>query len=240
MLGQAHHRWTLPIVAIGIAIAIALSLIVVSPSFVKCPYNYQNENNGRPGDKISSPLPIFLLCVGHSIGKNDGVITAIATIFIAAFTIVLANISRDQFNATYRPKIATRAFAFDWREFNVEEQYPISFIYCNEGSSPAKIIEIGTAIIYSDEYNRIDTNFPGFKIRKIGKILGAGAQDIGYSADVVCTNNIFRDQVSRKTRRQVFGRIYCLRRSAWYQKAYWVFSAMQSLFELGALPQRRI
>jgi hypothetical protein len=102
------------------------------------------------------------------------------------------------FSAAYPPKLAIRAFAFDWREFNIEEQYRISFIYCNEGSSPAKIVEIGTAIIYSDEYDRIDTNFAGFKIHKLGKMLSAGEQDIGHSAEAICTNNIFRNQVSRQ------------------------------------------
>jgi hypothetical protein len=103
-----------------------------------------------------------------------------------------------------------RAFAFDWREFNIEEQYPISFIYCNEGSSPAKIIEIGTAIIYSAEYDRIDTNFSGFRTRKIGKTLGAGEQDTGCSADAVCTNNIFRKSSFPGKRRTVLCGIYCL------------------------------
>jgi hypothetical protein len=97
MLGQAHNRWLFPIVAIGIAIALVLSLIVVSPSFVECPYNDQNKYNSTPGEKISSPLPIFLLCIGHSFDKNGGVIATLAAIVIAAFTVILANVSRNQF-----------------------------------------------------------------------------------------------------------------------------------------------
>ncbi len=86
----------------------------------------------------------------------NGAITAVATIFIGAFTYVLAIVTRKQarltresidlarreFDATHRPRIGVRFF-----ETFSEPTITLRFTVVNQGETKAKILTIGARII---------------------------------------------------------------------------------------------
>jgi len=92
---------------------------------------------------------------------HNGALTAIATIFIAAFTIVLAWVSirqarlidaqvrlaRNEFIATHRPKIIVRSFQMLNPEARVGDAPRFTFIAHNIGDSPGRIIEVRSATL---------------------------------------------------------------------------------------------
>jgi hypothetical protein len=90
----------------------------------------------------------------------NGAVTAVATIFIAAFTIVLAlvtgrqarlsreaiELARSEFNATHRPKIIVYGMDFGGAS-DGESPIPVTFRYVNSGDSRAEITHIGTKLV---------------------------------------------------------------------------------------------
>jgi hypothetical protein len=185
------------ILIFGIAIGYGLG---VEYPFLIIPTTYENVSN-QSSDSAAKQKDSQELFRQRLIGDPVALFTAILSIFTGILTCVGYKqywLGRDEFISTHRPKITARAFIFNWTEFNENEDYRIAFIYRNEGNSTAKIIDIGTAIIISGEYDRIDVAFPGFKKIKIQKPLDVGDEDTGYSAGAVCTNNAFRDQISKE------------------------------------------
>jgi hypothetical protein len=73
----------------------------------------------RIGDTphVSAPLferwPISIVCTGDYLNQNNGAINAIATIVIAAFTVILVSVSRKQYSLTRETLVADkRAYVF--------------------------------------------------------------------------------------------------------------------------------
>ena len=101
-----------------------------------------------------------LACLLEWIDAHNGAVTAIATIFIALFTIVLAWVSwrqarligrqielaREEFRATHRPKLVIRACKIRLKENAGDHMVPCQMTFHNEGVSPAYIQEIGTRV----------------------------------------------------------------------------------------------
>jgi hypothetical protein len=101
---------------------------------------------------------------------HNGAITALATVLIAAFTIVLAvvsnrqarliedqaRIARNEFIVTHRPKIIVRAFQMLNPDAGVGVAPRVIFIAHNIGDSPARIIEVRSATLVQD----INANLP--------------------------------------------------------------------------------
>lgn len=93
----------------------------------------------------------YFWCAIDFLQTYNGAVTAVATVFVAAFTIVLAFVTRRQaklttdalelargeFNATHRPKLVGRALymiaAF------VDRRITLSFLIYNSGDAPAAI-----------------------------------------------------------------------------------------------------
>jgi hypothetical protein len=107
---------------------------------------------------------------------HNGAITAIATVFIAAFTIVLAwvsrrqarliedqvRLSRNEFFVTHRPRIIVRAFQMLNPDAGVAVAPQVIFIAHNIGDSPARIVEVRSATRVQPANARIpnDLAFP--------------------------------------------------------------------------------
>ena len=112
--------------------------------------------------------------------QYNGAVTAVATILIGVFTLVLAivtsrqakltreaiDLSRREFNASHRPRISVRAFE-SFSQLDIAAR----FIYYNEGDSDAHIFEIGARII------RVYPPLTGgimIDIEHVDEILGSG------------------------------------------------------------------
>jgi hypothetical protein len=104
--------------------------------------------------------------------RYNGAVTAIATIFVAAFTIVLARVTarqarltreavalgRDEFNATHRPRLHVRNIVvkpaskgpggYPAPEFAPNHPVSGQFYVANIGASPARIVESHCEILW--------------------------------------------------------------------------------------------
>lgn len=107
----------------------------------------------------------FIEWLVRLLDTHNGLVTAIATVFVAGFTWTLykvskqqaeltresINLAREEFISTHRPKIIVSGFKWSSvEEEGVElEDRPIriSFRYINIGESRAEIIEIGTELV---------------------------------------------------------------------------------------------
>src|SRR5579883_3362954 len=106
---------------VGAALALVVYGTTFLPSYRKCIGNdAQHESPDKtadldetlPGGSRIYVLPPFLLCEGRFADENGAVITALATIAIAAFTATLwittgrqVRLAREEFLATHRPEI---------------------------------------------------------------------------------------------------------------------------------------
>jgi hypothetical protein len=98
--------------------------------------------------------------VPDSLETYNGAVTAVATIFIAAFTIVLAlvtgrqarlsresiDLAREEFISTHRPKIIVYGLEFSG-DLTEDKPVPVGFRYVNSGDTNAEITGFGTTIV---------------------------------------------------------------------------------------------
>jgi hypothetical protein len=79
-----------------------------SPSYRKCVSDHANHKGGDKGSNLNESiasgsgvevLPVFLLCEGAFIDENNGTITALATLAIAAFALTLWRATTGMLNA---------------------------------------------------------------------------------------------------------------------------------------------
>jgi hypothetical protein len=139
-----------------------------SSSFQKCISEKTAHQGSETEEKRSShtfmslvqSAPTAWRCTGVFLDENNPTITALATVAIAAFTIVLAivtnrqarftresiELARDEFNATHRPRITVRGFQTLTGGL-ADEDVSVIFLYVNTGDSDAIVTEIGTKII---------------------------------------------------------------------------------------------
>jgi hypothetical protein len=119
--------------------------------------------------------PIWKVILGF-FDDHNGLITAIATVFIAAYTIVLARVSRmqagfiaaqvrlarEEFITTHRPKIIVRAFQMMNPDFGAGDRPRFIFIAQNIGDTQARITEVRSATLVLQNNERIpnDLAFP--------------------------------------------------------------------------------
>ena len=103
---------------------------------------------------------------------HNGAVTAVATVFIAAFTIILAYVTRQQaklataainlasetYVAAHRPRIVVLGFSLSGAA-NKEESFIIFSLY-NRGDTSAKIIEVNLWFFYELEG---ETQFPAIQ-----------------------------------------------------------------------------
>ena len=115
-------------------------------------------------------VPVLLLCEGSFIDENNGTLTALATIAIAAFTLTLwratteqgrlttaaLKLARDEFSATHRPRIRIKNL---WLAAPILPNMPIvvDLLFVNVGNARAIINNIGIDFNVLD----VDAQLPG-------------------------------------------------------------------------------
>lgn len=181
MRNLLRHLGTFAIVA---ALVFALGASSVwflqgSRSFQSCIGDNQKEagNNGKPSEKRASILnavSVYRDCVGRFVVEHDPALTALGTLAVAIFTIVLAavtarqiNLARDEFLATHRPKVIVHSF-----EATHDNNGAIgaSFTLVNTGVSAARITDISAMIVLSRDLR------PGIQMprKELNKTLVSG------------------------------------------------------------------
>jgi hypothetical protein len=143
----------------------ALALIgMLSPSYQKCAADQERDygQNEQPylHKSITSriQIPVLLVCEGAFIEENNGTLTALATIAIAAFTLTLwratteqGRLTRDsielgnrEFAATHRPRI--RVAYIKLGQLQSEQAATAEIWAINIGDGDAEIFELGVDI----------------------------------------------------------------------------------------------
>ena len=115
-MGNDKTNSTIHRVASVIAVIVITILAVgSSPSYQECEADASKQYSTEQKKEISSQFSptVVWTCAGHFIDKNDPVITALATLVIAIFTIVLTIVTNRQAKLTKEALIADkRAFLF--------------------------------------------------------------------------------------------------------------------------------
>jgi len=141
----------------------------LTPSYQQCADQYQSaySNNKHYGSKQHAIT--FILCEGATIDANSALLTAVATIFVAGFTLTLwrattehsrlvgetLQLARDEFNATHRPKLRVRRISlvgfherFDNAPIGNGEEINCILSIANIGDSTAWLMESKYRIFY--------------------------------------------------------------------------------------------
>jgi len=136
-------------------------------------------------------------------------VTAIFTAVLAWSTIALwrstqalARLSRDEFNATHRPKIIIHTFE---RTYSEESTVGVIFTYVNVGTAPASITAIESNIFFSDNIVAEDSKRV---VQFDNKFLKAGEKDI-YRIESGMTNLTAIIEDMKVDRGQSVQRIIC-------------------------------
>jgi len=120
-----------------------------------------HNSETKPRSKRLDEIRTCLISIVDFLEKYNGAVTAVATAFIAAFTIILARVTgkqarltreaidlaRQEFISTHRPRITIYSLAFGGSMADANP-VPISFRYVNSGDSDAKITGVGSRIFH--------------------------------------------------------------------------------------------
>lgn len=125
--------------------------------------------------------------------KDPNNLTAISTLIIALFTVVLAivgwcqarlinksiKLARDEFNATHRPKIIARAFdLLSGPPISSRDNFDIVFIAHNAGDGRGTVVEIRSAKVILNLGEKIPGNW-GFPFKEtFDVVLDSGEKEI--------------------------------------------------------------
>lgn len=188
------------------ALALILGDEIVSWSFTTRHFpSHPGENNKQAAENYCSVDVTFVWCETRAVldwvGDDDH-LTAIATVFIAAFTATLwwstrrqaqltrdaIKLAREEFVSTHRPKITVRDFRweFDNPGSVANNSYRAQFIYLNAGDFTARIEEVGTQIIWSMLHTpggepRLP-QVPNFNRQQMTLMMEAGEERVGHTA----------------------------------------------------------
>ena len=171
------------IAALGFVIAVAalMTALAVSPVYQQCYAEAEKENgneNGNAPNRVKRHIAWqFLRCEAVSLNKNNGAVTAIATLAIAAFTLVLwlatskqarltaktarlveeqIKLAREEFIASHRPLMAVHAVRLlDLDSARAPHEQPLraEFRVINAGTSACRVT--GSAV-YLDILPELD------------------------------------------------------------------------------------
>jgi len=164
-----HSRTFLVWSCFAFVIAAFALIGAFSPSYQECTANHERQysqnkqtdlHEGVSSRVQRQVMPVFLVCEGAFIDENNGTLTALATIAIAGFTLILwqatsrqARLTREaielgnkEFNVTHRPQIIVRTFE-QCTEIG-SGLLGASITYINIGSSPATIVELRGKILW--------------------------------------------------------------------------------------------
>ena len=150
------------VLVILLSIAFVLFERSASPVFQECVSDYEKSRKSQPPKEQQPTDEIFIgayvLCIGTFTDRHGGGITALATIIIAAFTVILWVTSYRQWSVSnrtlllqFRPKLIVRNVVVK-RLVNemppkplFQQNMPVigHFYISNIGGTPAMIIEVG-------------------------------------------------------------------------------------------------
>ncbi len=147
--------WAVSIFAV--ALGLFAACLVITPSHKECAAKNYHEDAQKPESQRQGAVAIFLLCEGEALDKNEGVITALGTLLIAAFTLTLwlvtgkaVALSREEFAATHRPQIKIHSVKYDPivnKEGDVDfDKIGARVIFYNTGTGTATISVIRYSI----------------------------------------------------------------------------------------------
>jgi hypothetical protein len=190
---QSRGTWSLGI----IGIVLLGWLVNISPTFKECVREHKNDSAYKalkedPGiiHGMSLRTELHAVCVENWTEKYEGAIGALATLAIAAFTVMLwrstdklwkageqqISIVRADFISTHRPRIVVRGLFM----YIFKEQCHMQFVIYNNGNSKAEIIKYEFFVLFKEQQSIhmpiIQTNTPrlpvtiesGYDIRWIG------------------------------------------------------------------------
>jgi hypothetical protein len=124
-----------------------------SSSFEAC-INHEGEKTAEEHSGLGSTVGAYVHCTGSFIDNNNGGITALATLVIAAFTATLwlatsrqAELTKEAFIADRRAFIFATGFTQTWEEDKATGLYNWRFrpILRNSGETPTKNMEMYVA-----------------------------------------------------------------------------------------------
>ena len=130
------------------------------PSYQECECKYETKNATEEPEDQYGVIHIDSICFVKFVDIHNGLITALATIFIGLVTILLwrsgdktLQLSREEFIATHRPKIVTRGFRFTGdTTLKNGEKIGIQITFTNTGDTPATIYQILGGIYIAPTY----------------------------------------------------------------------------------------
>ncbi|MGA3304009.1 MAG: hypothetical protein ABSC72_12080 [Methylovirgula sp.] len=172
---MALNRWQkVAFVILLIAIALFAVSFAFPSKYEICSPNEYTRAKECPQYHLGPYVFLWIVSVADA---HNGLLTAIATIFVARFTIVLARVTgrqaqltresidlaRDEFNATHRPQIIVRGFQiFNGLPETSDDTVDVICVAHNKGDAPGTIIEIRSAKIILDSDEKIpgDWTFP--------------------------------------------------------------------------------
>jgi hypothetical protein len=152
---------------IGLALSAVGVLFFIASFFF--PPNYQVCHPGEythAKECASHYLgPFIVFWTVAAIDAHNGLVTALATVVMAAFTGTLwlvtgnaVHLAREEFVATHRPKIVTRSF----EAATSDGSETVAFAFVNVGVSDAKIVEIGCCVTENSDPGKIIEREAGF------------------------------------------------------------------------------
>ncbi len=140
-----------------------LSLVLVATittSFQQCvadrEHSYAKEDSSGYVENAAS----FIVCEGAVIDANSALLTAIATVLIAAFTLTLyeatnkqgrltqkaIELARDEFVATHRPRVVLQKIV-EWDFGEIKRLASVDVVIANAGETAATVLD-WSAIVY--------------------------------------------------------------------------------------------
>jgi len=142
-------RWSSFFWPLAVATLLALiGLTAFSPSYRHCTEQQYSQAPQQQKSSLNYQAGTVIYCEAVFAQENNGAITAIATIFVALFTLTLwivtdraVRLARDEFNASHRPHVRIRAVGFSADQTS-GEQFAVKFSCINVGDTPCEIINV--------------------------------------------------------------------------------------------------
>jgi hypothetical protein len=172
-----------------------------SPSFQKCNADYESGNPHHPTSDSDQPVASlsgserlwrFARCEAVFLDENQGLVTALATLGIAVFTLTLwlatgkqveisarlATIAHRQFSADHRPRVRIRYVDYDPNKDDRDGNLIGALVhFTNVGATSARIILIWARIFRASAATlRELTTYPG-GMERASQTLDAGDSD---------------------------------------------------------------
>lgn len=142
-----------------------------SPSFRECTKSQGEQYGGAEQSSLENQVGTIIFCEAAFADANNGAITAIATVFVAIFTLTLwivtgrsVQLARNEFIATHRPKIIVRhVLLADHGDELAQRDAQVDFVIANVGDTDATITRFYVQLYIQGELNPFFPRSPEFR-----------------------------------------------------------------------------